>query len=509
MRSSSERMTPRGHVPDRVVALLDLAQRVLGAAQVDGRVELLGLGEQLLLQLLVGQLLAGALLVRLAAGGEEDVLGGAELLPQVVVAVPAGARHGLPAVHQRRASRRWSGPSRWRSTSLCASAMSSCLAARASPRWASREAKCAPRRRPKASRAAANRVHSASSVLRSMPRIVFHSSTIAFSRSPAAFQDGGLGGDLLRLGGQRLLAGDLRRPRGGLLGARLGRGGVGRVDHRPGPGGEPVEVADRGGGRDRVGQRLGLGLDLARVAGVRLQPRLEQRHLGGQVVVAAAVVGQPGGRLAGLPGADGALALGGADVDGAVVVDPAPAGGVADRGGRDLGRRGGSRDRGWCRGRGGMGRGTGGRRHRGRRSRGRRGAASGGGAPERRGVGQRRPRARPRARSARAPAPRRRAGSAAGAACRPAAAPTRGGGAASSSGAPACLRRAAGRRSGVAGDGAAGVPASGVTASAPVAAESRPRLRNRRRGLLRPVAGVLRARHVRQCPTSHRRHLLP
>ena len=44
-------MAPRGHVPDGVVALLDLAQRVLGAAQVGGRVELLGLGEQLLLQL--------------------------------------------------------------------------------------------------------------------------------------------------------------------------------------------------------------------------------------------------------------------------------------------------------------------------------------------------------------------------------------------------------------------------------------------------------------------------
>ena len=41
-------MAPRGHVADGVVALLDLAQRVLGAAQV-GRVELLGLGEQLLL----------------------------------------------------------------------------------------------------------------------------------------------------------------------------------------------------------------------------------------------------------------------------------------------------------------------------------------------------------------------------------------------------------------------------------------------------------------------------
>ena len=79
------------------------------------------------------------------------------------------------------------GPQSVEAASFSASAMSSCLAARASPRWASSAAKCVPRRRPKASRAAAKRVHSASSVLRSMPRIVFHSSTIAFSRSPEAF----------------------------------------------------------------------------------------------------------------------------------------------------------------------------------------------------------------------------------------------------------------------------------------------------------------------------------
>jgi hypothetical protein len=68
-----------------------------------------------------------------------------------------------------------------------ASSISLCLAARASPRWASSEAKCVPRRRPKASRAAAKRDQRASSVLRSIPRIDFHSSTMAFSRSPAAF----------------------------------------------------------------------------------------------------------------------------------------------------------------------------------------------------------------------------------------------------------------------------------------------------------------------------------
>ena len=94
-------MAPRGTWPIGVVALLDLAQRVLGAPQVRGRVELLGLGEQFFLLLLVGQLLAVADLVRIRAGGEEDVLGGAELLPQVVVTVTPGPWHRLPAVHER------------------------------------------------------------------------------------------------------------------------------------------------------------------------------------------------------------------------------------------------------------------------------------------------------------------------------------------------------------------------------------------------------------------------
>ena len=62
-------MAAARHVPDGVVALLELAQRVLGAAQVRGGVELLRLGQQLLLLLLVGDLLGVALLVRLAARG--------------------------------------------------------------------------------------------------------------------------------------------------------------------------------------------------------------------------------------------------------------------------------------------------------------------------------------------------------------------------------------------------------------------------------------------------------
>ena len=83
------------------------------------------------------------------------------------------------------------------------------------------------------------------------------------------------------------------------------------------------------------------------------EPRLQQRHLGGEVVVAAAVVGQARRRLAGLPRADGPLALGGADVDGAVLVDPAPLAGVA-AGAATPRPRGGSRG-----GRAGRGGGTG------------------------------------------------------------------------------------------------------------------------------------------------------
>src|SRR3712207_8177227 len=52
-----------------------------------------------------------------------------------------------------------------------------------------------------------------------------------------------LGGDLLRLGGQRLLAGDLGGTRRGLLGPVVGRGGARGLQHGPGPPGEAVEVA--------------------------------------------------------------------------------------------------------------------------------------------------------------------------------------------------------------------------------------------------------------------------
>ena len=62
----------------------------------------------------------------------------------------------------------------------------------------------------------------------------------------------------------------------------------------------------------------------AGVARVRLEPRLEQGHLGGQVVVTPSVVCQPGGGLTGLPRPDGPLTVGGAHVDRALLVHPAP-----------------------------------------------------------------------------------------------------------------------------------------------------------------------------------------
>ena len=407
--------------------------------------------------------------------------------------------------------------------------MSSCLAARASPRWASSEAKCAPRRRPNASRAAANRVHSASSVLRSMPRIVFHSSTIAFSRSPAAFHDV----DSAAICSASAASASLRAicaARAAAFSARDSAAAESAVlDHRPGPRGQAVEVADGGGRRDRLGEDLRLVLDLGRVAGVRLQPRLEQGHLGGEVVVAASVVGQPGGRLAGLPGPDGALAVGGADVDGAVLVDPAPLGGVAGRGGGDLdGGAPGAAVPAECAAAGGGGHRPGGG--------GRLGGAGSAAprarrAPRRRLVG-----ASARWSSASGRLGRRRLGCAASGA--------RlgrhglGGGAASAVGgrllglATARLqrRRARGRPRGVRrparprasaaasrarlGGGRRRLGGRGLRRRPPAPGSPPPAtsglasvvLRNRRRGLLRPGTGVVRARHVRQCPTSHPGH---
>src|SRR4051794_19212168 len=293
------------HVADRVVALLDPAQLVLRVA--GRRVDLLRLGEQLLLLLLVGQLLGVARLVLLATGGEEHVLGGPELLPQVVVAVPAGARHGLPAVHEAAHGRRGRAPVGGRRQPLrLGDELLLGGAGLVALRVERGEVRAA---------AAAERVTGGGEA---RPQRLVGLAVDAADRLPLLDDRlepvaGGLpgrrlGGDLLRLRGQRLLAGDLRGAGGGFLGAGLGRGLVGGPHHRPGTGGQAVEVAHRGGGGDRVGQRLRLGLEFARVAGVRLEPRLQQRHLGGQVVVAAGGGGPGPGRGRRPPGGGGARA---------------------------------------------------------------------------------------------------------------------------------------------------------------------------------------------------------
>ena len=214
-----------------------------------------------------------------------------------------------------------------------------------------------------------------------------------------------------------------------------------------------------------------------------LQPRLEQRHLGGQVVEAASVVGQAGGRLAGLPGTDGALAVGGADVDGAVVVDPAPLGGVAGRERRvpprARRRPGGAHARPSAAAAGdGTGWGTGAAR------------------AARRGLRRAQP-AQRAAGSAARPPPVQRALGRDRLGCR------------LLGRRPARLRRSAApaarrlgrrlRRSGLRRGGLRRLGGHRLRRIGRV-------LRNRRSGLLRPVPGVVRARHARQCPTSHPGH---
>ena len=136
------------------------------------RVDLLGLGEQLLLDRRVGLELGVPLGEGLVAPGEELLLRRPEACPQRVLDIPWRAAGGLPLLHQTRGRRRPSRPSRWRPTAPRRLAISASFASFAAPRCLSSSAKCEPRCRVKVSRALANRFHSASSVLRSMPRIV-------------------------------------------------------------------------------------------------------------------------------------------------------------------------------------------------------------------------------------------------------------------------------------------------------------------------------------------------
>ena len=117
------------------------------------------------------------------------------------------------------------------------------------------------------SRAVEYRFHSASSVLRSSPLIVRHSSRISRSRSPAAFHCVEFVGQILGLGGQRLLAGGLRGAVLVALGPLRLRGFVGVLDDGGQPRGERVDVTEHVRLRQGFGECGGGRLDLARVAG--------------------------------------------------------------------------------------------------------------------------------------------------------------------------------------------------------------------------------------------------
>ncbi|GAA5608054.1 hypothetical protein Sgri01_06411 [Streptomyces griseus] len=88
------------YVPDGLPALVDPPEGGPGRLQVLHRHQLLGLGGELLLELEVLALLGVPLREDLAAGGEEDVLGAAETVPQVVLGLALGAARRLPLGHQ-------------------------------------------------------------------------------------------------------------------------------------------------------------------------------------------------------------------------------------------------------------------------------------------------------------------------------------------------------------------------------------------------------------------------
>lgn len=142
---------------------------------------------------------------------------------------------------------------------------------------------------------------------------------------------GGFGGDLLGFGRQRLFALGLLVPGAVLLLLGMCGGLVGVLDNGLQAGGEPIDITDDGRGRQCFGKRGGGGLGLTGV-GAGGEPGLQQRHLGGDIVEAAAEVGQALGGIAGLPRADNPLALDGLDPGGAVLVDPSPLAGVTHGG---------------------------------------------------------------------------------------------------------------------------------------------------------------------------------
>ncbi|CVM76040.1 Uncharacterised protein [Streptococcus pneumoniae] len=91
---------PAGHAAGILPPPAQLVERAPSGLDVREREQLLAVGEDLLLHLQVGPVLAVDLLVRGLAGGEEDVLGGAEAGPEGVVLLAGGPGGALPLVHQ-------------------------------------------------------------------------------------------------------------------------------------------------------------------------------------------------------------------------------------------------------------------------------------------------------------------------------------------------------------------------------------------------------------------------
>ena len=117
-----------------------------------------------------------------------------------------------------------------------------------------------------------------------------------------------VGGQILGLGGQRLLAGGLGGPMLVAPGAVGGRGRFGALGNAGKPGGQRVDVAEHVARRQRFGQAGGGGFDLACIAGTGRQPLFHQRDLGAQVIESPAEMGERGFGVAGLPGPDDPLA---------------------------------------------------------------------------------------------------------------------------------------------------------------------------------------------------------
>ncbi len=186
----------------------------------------------------------------------------------------------------------------------------------------SSSAKWVPRRRLNASLAFENRFHSASSVFRSSPRSV---STRRGSRADGRRRPStvSIRSRAARPRRRALPCGPLLLTGLVLLLLRLCRGLLGAFHDRRQSRAERVDVADDGRGRQGLGECLGGRPGLLGVAPRRTRDEPRAGHLGREIVVAAAEVGEAFGGVARLPGADLSFPVSGLHPGGTVVVDAA------------------------------------------------------------------------------------------------------------------------------------------------------------------------------------------